>query len=85
MTQYQAGMPKDERPQEITAGPDGALWFTARSKDGPALGRIAVDGTISLSTNGITFGARPIGIHAGVGNTIWFTEQALNRVARASF
>ena len=47
--------------------------------------RIAVDGTISLFTTGISPDARPVGIHAGVGNTIWFTEQARNSVARASF
>jgi virginiamycin B lyase len=32
------------RPADITAGPDGAMWFTNASS---SIGRVAMDGTIS--------------------------------------
>ncbi len=58
-------------PVDITAGPDGNLWFTERN--GAAIGRITPSGTITefpLPTEG----AIPDGITVGPDNWIWFTE-----------
>lgn len=65
--------------QGITAGPDGAVWFTERSAG--KIGRISVSGLISefaLSNSG----AQPYVITAGPDGALWFTEIMSNKIGR---
>jgi virginiamycin B lyase len=63
--------------QVITAGPDGALWFTRvasrTGEAGNAIGRITPSGTITLFA--LPTGAGPHGITAGPDGALWFTDQ----------
>jgi virginiamycin B lyase len=57
-------------PSAITAGPDGALWFTDRAADAsPLIGRISTDG--SLSTYPYS-GYEAAGIAVGSDGAMWF-------------
>ncbi|MFE1950769.1 virginiamycin B lyase, partial [Streptomyces sp. NPDC059524] len=58
-------------PSVITAGPDGALWFT-RARDG-RVGRITVDGRSTAYASGSP-DSGPFGIAAGADGALWFTE-----------
>jgi streptogramin lyase len=62
------------QPYGITAGPDGALWFTEAL--GNKIGRITTAGTITEFP--ITPGSGPTGITAGPDGALWFTESAGN-------
>src|SRR5204863_116312 len=68
------------RPLGITAGSDGAVWFTEFKAN--KIGRITRDGKItelSISTpNG-----QPFCISAGPDGNVWFTLQA-NRIGRVT-
>ena len=66
-------------PPGITAGPDGALWFT--ELDGNKIGRITTAGTITEFTIP-TGGSNPIGITAGPDGALWFTEGNGNKIGR---
>src|SRR5215831_5848487 len=56
-------------PWGITAGPDGALWFTNRT--GNTIGRITTTGKVkTFSGTGIS---APEGITAGPDGNLWFT------------
>ena len=66
------------RPQGITAGPDGALWFT--NYDNSSIGRITPGGKVSSFTDkGIS---RPYGITTGPDGALWFTNgtHAIGRI-----
>jgi len=65
-------------PTAITAGPDGALWFTEDPYSGPGkIGRITTDGTISEFTLPDPQAA-PVAITVGPGGAIWFTQNDVN-------
>ncbi|MDD5558472.1 hypothetical protein [Candidatus Methylomirabilis sp.] len=67
------------QPLGITAGPDGALWFTEYA--GNKIGRITTAGTItefSIPTGS----SQPVGITAGPDGALWFTEFAGNKIGR---
>jgi virginiamycin B lyase len=67
-------------PKNITAGPDGALWFT-EAENGGKIGRITTVGAISeLAVP--TVDSRPFGIAAGPAGALWFTEYAGNKIGR---
>ena len=65
-------------PGDITAGPDGNLWFTEEGVL-PGIGRITTSGTITEHTAGLTSGfsllMTPKGITEGADGNLWFTEQ----------
>ena len=61
----------------ITAGPDGAIWFTDTSKN--AIGQITTGGTISEFTLP-TGSATPNGITVGPDGNLWFTEGATHKI-----
>lgn len=67
------------QPYGITAGPDGALWFTERA--GNRIGRISLSGAITEYLLP-TAGAEPLNITAGEDGALWFTEVAANQVGR---
>ena len=65
------------RPQEITAGPDGNMWFTEAS----AIGRITPSGVITefpLPSAGVF----PAGIAAGPDGNVWFAETGTSSIGR---
>jgi virginiamycin B lyase len=80
ITPFTTGITGD--PTYITAGPDGALWFTERGHD--RIGRITVGGTVTEYSTGLSAGAEPYRITAGSDGALWFTEIALNQVGRIS-
>jgi virginiamycin B lyase len=77
INQYSLG--SDIQPLEITAGPDGNLWYTVNG-DGTAgsskVGRITPAGVVTEFVLADT--SRPVGITAGPDGKIWFTESGAN-------
>jgi virginiamycin B lyase len=58
-------------PDSITAGPDGALWFTNQN----SIGRITTSGAVTLYPLPGAY-PRPNHITAGPDGALWFTDQA---------
>jgi FG-GAP-like repeat len=89
-----AGPPRNSQPHGITAGPDGALWFT--EGNGDKIGRffcvVQVDSGECAPPRefpGLLFeypiptsGAVPNFITTGPDNALWFTEGAGNNIGR---
>jgi streptogramin lyase len=66
---------------DITAGPDGNLWFTEVSVD--RVGKVTTNlVTINELSFGITAGAAPAGIAAGPDGNLWFTESGTHHIGR---
>lgn len=57
---------------DITAGPDGALWFTEGSAQGNDIGRITTSGSITIYTDPNI--CSPYAITTGPDGTLWFTN-----------
>jgi virginiamycin B lyase len=68
-----------DRPWGITAGHDGALWFT--ELDGNRIGRITVGGVIQEFPIP-TPRSGPVGIVWGPDNAVWFTEAYADQIGR---
>jgi streptogramin lyase len=68
----------DGAPQDLVAGPDGALWTTDYTG---AVRRVATDGTVT-SFNAPTANAGVRGITNGPDGALWFTESARGRIGR---
>ncbi len=66
-------------PLSITAGPDGALWFTAQGAN--AIGRIDTLGQATLYPIP-TPDAGPFAITAGPDGALWFTESRTGKIGR---
>jgi virginiamycin B lyase len=77
--------PVDNRanPENITVGPDGALWFTHAGGD-PSLGRIAAGARSGAKPKRFSMGGatNPYGIVTGPDGALWFTEPNGNAVSR---
>ena len=69
----------DSRPTGITAGPDGALWFT--EADANQIGRITTSGTVTEFAIP-TPGSQPTAITAGPDGALWFIENAADKIGR---
>jgi sugar lactone lactonase YvrE len=67
----------DSRPEFITLGADGAMWFT--EINGNNVGRITSDGTITEIPVPTPSG-EPLGITKGPDGNIWFTEKSGDKV-----
>lgn len=67
-------------PQGITAGPDGALWFT--EKTGNKIGRITTAGTFTNEFVIPTVASEPAGITTGPDGNLWFAESQASRIGR---
>ena len=65
--------------ERLTAGPDGAMWFT--DPKGNRIGRIALDGKIKYVALP-TAACGPTGITFGADGFIYFSEHAANRIGR---
>src|SRR3954453_15566131 len=69
--------------QDMTTGPDGALWFTERR--GQAIGRITPGGPgpeSPVPTSSDNPLPDPVGIAAGPDGALWFTERGGDSVDR---
>jgi virginiamycin B lyase len=66
-------------PWGITAGPDGALWFT--ELDGNKIGRLTTSGTFT-EYSVPTPASRPYGITAAPDGALWFTEAGGDNIGR---
>jgi virginiamycin B lyase len=69
----------DSGPIGITAGPDGALWFTENG--GNEIGRITIAGVFTEFPLP-TAGSGPAGITTGPDGALWFTENLGNNIGR---
>ena len=65
-------------PNQIAAGPDGALWFTEGANN---IGRITTSGVFTEYPIP-TADSALIGIAAGVDGALWFVEQIGNKIGR---
>jgi len=71
--------PAAGRPNSIAAGGGGAMWFTAREN---AIGRIDVNGTVTMFSAGLPKDSRPGDIALGVDGAMWFTRRTgIGRIA----
>src|SRR4029077_16758961 len=68
------------RPEGITRGPDGNLWFTENSAG--RIGRITPAGAAPDSPAGLTPCSMPAEITAGPDGNLWFTEFGSSRIGR---
>jgi streptogramin lyase len=66
-------------PIGITAGPDGALWFTEQATN--KIGRITTAGAIT-ETVIPTAGSKPFSIATGPDGNLWFTESNTGKIGR---
>ena len=66
-------------PFGVDLGPDGAFWFAESNQK--RLLRMATDGSVTELTG---LEGSPRQIAAGPGNTLWVTEEGVNKVARVS-
>ena len=71
---HQLHQPGIDQPDGITAGPDGALWFTNDANN--SIGRITTAGVV---TNYTGTGIDAHGITAGPDGALWFTNTATTR------
>jgi streptogramin lyase len=75
VTEFSVGLATDSAPADISAGPDGKLWFTAKD----SVGSITVTGAITQyqagSTPGFMPGRVPTQVTAGPDASLWFTVQ----------
>ena len=65
-------------PDGITAGPDGALWFTNGGSN--SIGRITAAGKITNYTGADIYD--PVGLTAGPDGALWFTNGLNNSIGR---
>jgi len=83
---------QNSHPWEITAGPDGNLWFTEIGDnlhfpgsdhliEGNKIGRITPQGVVTEFPVP-TFDSFPDGIAAGPDGALWFTENVGNKIGR---
>jgi virginiamycin B lyase len=80
--QFSLPTPEAE-PLGITAGPDGALWFTEATAD--QIGRLVPQGARVIAITefgGLKPGSRPERITAGPDGALWFTEPGTNQIGR---
>jgi len=62
---------------DITAGPDGALWFTENN----GIGRVTTAGVVTEYPMPLT-NSSPAGIVTGPDGALWFTEASYSRIGR---
>jgi virginiamycin B lyase len=79
-TEYTIPTPGSQ-PTSITAGPDGALWFTEYGSN--RIGQITTNGVITEYTIP-TPGSQPTSITAGPDGALWFLESGGNKIGRIS-
>ena len=78
---FTSGVIPNATPRNITAGPDGNLWFTYGDNAG-RIGRITPGGLATQYVSGIPSGSGPYDIAAGPDGNMWFTLNALGAIGR---
>src|SRR5262249_53535094 len=78
--EYHTGLSVGSGPNGITAGPDGALWFT--EQDLGKIGRITTSGVITEFNVPGGSSSVPEDITLGPDGKLWFTEAGLDRIGR---
>src|SRR5262249_58571456 len=68
------------RPEGITRGPDGNLWFAETLAD--RIGRITPAGVVTQFS--LPFGSQPTEITAGPDGNLWFAEIGNRRICRVT-
>jgi virginiamycin B lyase len=83
ITEYPIPTPAS-RSVDITAGPDGALWFT--ESDAGKIGRVTTTGSFSEFELPTPSFSAPYGITAGPDGALWFTESSssANKIGRVT-
>lgn len=72
VTEYTAGITPNSDAVQITAGPDGNMWFTESTSN--QIAKITTTGTVTEYGNGVSPNAGPYYITAGPDGNVWFTE-----------
>jgi streptogramin lyase len=67
------------RPQNITRGPDGNLWFTEQGAN--QIGKITPSGVVTEYPVPTAF-SNVVGITAGPDGNLWFTEKTANKIGK---
>jgi streptogramin lyase len=67
-------------PLDVTAGPDGNVWFVEYSAN--KIARVTPSGTVTEFSSGLSGGAGLEGISAGPDGNLWFTEGLTNKIGR---
>ncbi len=70
----------DSNPVDITAGPDGNLWFTGNLVG--TIGRVTPAGTITEFLNDPNAG--PAGITVGPDGNLWYADEYANEIGRVT-
>ena len=66
----------------IAAGPDGKLWFTSCSAGSNAIGRVGIDGAITMFSLPSGSGHYPSSIAAGPDGNLWYTVPITRQIGR---
>jgi virginiamycin B lyase len=74
--------PAPGNPSGLTAGPDGAIWFTEEA--GNNIGRMTTAGVVTHEFPIPTAGSLPSEIAVGPDGLLWFTEFNGNKVGRVN-
>jgi streptogramin lyase len=78
ITEY--SLPAGAKPDYITSGPGGDMWFTDSGTN--TIGRITPSGEVTEFGLGITPAAGLAGIAAGPDGNVWFTERTGHKIGR---
>jgi streptogramin lyase len=78
ITEFSAGI--TSAASDITAGPDGNLWFTEPVSN--RIGRLTPSGVVTEFNAGISPGSGLAGITTGPDGNLWFTESSTHRIGR---
>jgi streptogramin lyase len=70
----------NSKPEGITVGPDGNLWFTEYGAG--KIGQISLSGVFSNEYSVPTANSGPNGIIAGPDGNLWFTDYGANQIGR---
>ena len=80
VTEFYDGISLDSTPADITAGPDGNMWFTEPGVDQVA--KITPAGAVTEFFEDIELDTGPLGITSGPDGNLWFTEYDAGQIGR---
>jgi streptogramin lyase len=76
--QSEYGLPSESRPQGITQGPEGNLWYT--DFETSKIGKITTSGVVSEYA--LPTGSHPYGITQGADGNLWFTDDGTSKIGK---
>src|SRR6185295_10119984 len=80
VTEFSLGLTPGVAVSDITAGPDGNMWFT--EFQGNRIGWITTSGVITEFNTCVNEATAPFGITLGADGNLWFTESNVDRIGR---